>query len=282
MTESFAFRRRKASAAALLLLPVLLLSACGSAIPKEESVPEEESGPPPQLIDTVYPDWHAKDIYTEGDIVIHDGKYFRARWWTRNDPPSEDSSGVWTCLGDVPHRAGTYFDDVHDDAWYAAAINTLTEDGILTGWNDGRTFQPSRTVTRAQFAVMLCRALDIAPVEGGDNFSDAGDTWYTPYLAALKQRGFSGGTGDNCFSPDRQITRQELCKLIYDACDGFSEDPVTAFAPYTDAEDVSAWAIRPLSWCIERGILQGSGDRLLPERTASRAEAAQVLYNLRY
>lgn len=280
MTKLSAFPHRKAFAAVLLLLS-LLLTACGGT-PEEESISAEESDPPPQLIDTVYPDWHTKEIYTKGDIVIYDGKYFRAQWWTRNEPPEADESGVWAYLGDVPRRAGKYFDDVHDDAWYAPAINTLVEDGILTGLENGRTFQPSRTVTRAQFAVMLCRALNIAPAEGGDNFADAGDTWYTPYLAALKQQGLAGGSGDNRFSPERPITRQELCKLIYDACGGFSEDPVTAFAPYTDAGDVAVWAIRPLSWCVERDILQGSGGRLRPEETASRAEAAQILYNLLY
>ena len=170
-----------------------------------------------------------------------------------------------------------------EDAQYAArvcAINTLAAGGILS--TEEKSFYPSRPISRGQFAVLLCRALEIAPVEDGDNFADAGDTWYTPYLAALKQNGFASGGAQNNFDPERSLTRQELCTLIYNACGGFAEDPMTTFAPYGDSGDVASWAVQPMSWCIERGILETSGRNLLPEETVSRAQAAQSIYNLLY
>ena len=265
----------------LLLAAGLLLSvlaACGETVPEESSV-EEVSAPQP--VQTIYPDWDAQEIYTAGDIVIHDGKYFKALWWTRGNEPKEDvERDEWQYLGDVPVKNNRYFNDVPADAWYTEAVNTLAARGVLTGTENGSSFLPSRPVTRAQFAVMLCRALEIAPAESGDNFADAGDAWYTPYFAALKQQNLLQGDENGNIYPNHYTTRQEMCLLIYKACNGFAEDPVTVFAPYTDADDVAAWAIQPLSWCIERGIIQGSGNLLLPEATATRAEAVQIIYNL--
>ena len=57
---------------------------------------------------------------------------------------------------------------------------------------------------------------------------------------------------------------------------------MTTFAPYGDSGDVASWAVQPMSWCIERGILETSGRNLLPEETVSRAQAAQSIYNLLY
>jgi len=56
-----------------------------------------------------------------------------------------------------------------------------------------------------------------------DNFSDAGDTYYTGYLSAAKRLVLSGGIGDNKFAPekltpadtaDRAQTAQILYKLL--------------------------------------------------------------------
>ena len=52
-----------------------VLAACSETVPEESSV-EEVSAPQP--VQTIYPDWDAQEIYTAGDIVIHDGKYFKA------------------------------------------------------------------------------------------------------------------------------------------------------------------------------------------------------------
>ena len=262
----------------LLLAAAFLLSfpvSCGKPAPEISSA--EESAPQP--VNTIYPQWNASTIYLAGDIVVHNGKYFKALWWTRGNEPKEDvERDEWHYLGTVPTKHNRYFNDIPTDAWYADAVNTLAERGIVTGTGSG--FLPSRPATHAQFAVMLCRALEIAPAEDGENFADAGNSWYSPYFLALKQQGLLQGDEENCIYPTHYITRQEMCLLIYNACNGFAEDPVTVFAPYTDADTVASWAIQPLSWCIERGIIQGDDDKLLPEAAATRAEAAQTIYNL--
>lgn len=266
-------------------LTLALFAGCGSSTSDEESSFEGAvfaAPAAPTLLTELYPAWLGDERYAPGDIVTYDGKYFRAAEGNHGQAPQTEDCTAWIYLGDVPTDLGKYFLDVKDNTWYAEAINTLAAEGILTG-TGSHNYLPSRPITRAQFAALLCRTLEIQPVMSGDNFDDAGNTWYTPYLAALKQKGISIDEEDSSlFLPDQPITRQEACTLIYDACDGFSEDPVTVFAPYTDSGDVASWAIRSLSWCVERNIVQGYGNRLQPEEILSRAEAAQIFYNLLY
>src|SRR5699024_2221480 len=42
--------------------------------------------------------WDSDNVYTEGDVVSHDGYEWRAEWWT-TDEPSDGQWGPWTRLG---------------------------------------------------------------------------------------------------------------------------------------------------------------------------------------
>ncbi|MFB2874258.1 immunoglobulin-like domain-containing protein [Aeromonas jandaei] len=45
--------------------------------------------------------WDAKKTYVSGDIVSHNGKSWRAEWWTQNDEPGTTGEwGVWRLQGD--------------------------------------------------------------------------------------------------------------------------------------------------------------------------------------
>lgn len=262
----------------LSLFLLALLCACSGA-PDASSSGEEDIGSE----EIAYPTWNADTIYHAGEIVEHEGKYFRVLWWTRGTEPTVDGErDVWQYLGEAPQSGAVYFPDISETNWYAKAVTTLAASGMYTSTGISETFQPNHPLTRAQFAVWLCRALEIAPSDGGDNYPDAGSTWYTPYLAALRQKGWAFDGSSDYFRPDLHITRQEMCALVYFLCDGFSEDPATAFAAYTDADQVAPWAIQAMSWCIERGIITCQDDLLAPARIATRAEGSQIVYNLIY
>ena len=51
------------------------------------------------------------------------------------------------------------FKDVPADAWYITAVSTLTNLGVITGYQDG-TFGPQRSITRAELATILARFCD--------------------------------------------------------------------------------------------------------------------------
>ncbi len=176
------------------------------------------------------------------------------------------------------------FSDVVSTDWYYNPVTFIAARGITTG-STASTFSPDNTLTRGQFVVMLMRAYGIAPNESPtDNFSDAGNTYYTGYLAAARRLGISNGTGNNNFAPDSCISRQDMFTLLYRALGILGELPEAAGSKTTsdfgDAGLISSYAQEAMNALVQSGIISGSGGKLNPTGTTIRAEMAQVLYNL--
>ncbi|MGO4546759.1 S-layer homology domain-containing protein [Paenibacillus sp. 2TAB23] len=177
------------------------------------------------------------------------------------------------------------FSDVSASAWFAPAINFLAARDITSGTDDTH-FSPKATVTRGQFIVLLLKAYGIEPeAEGASNFTDAGNTYYTGYLAAAKRLSIANGFEGNRFAPEQTISRQELFTLLYRALSELGELPAaqagsTPVSSFTDAEKVPSYADEAFKALVEAGIISGTNGKLLPGNESSRAEVAQVLYNL--
>ena len=176
------------------------------------------------------------------------------------------------------------FNDVAADAWYHKAVSFIASRGITSGTGDGN-YSPEAKLTRGDFMVLLMRAYGIAP-DGSptDNFSDAGETYYTGYLAAAKRLGISAGVGDNMYEPGKEITRQEMFTLLYNTLKIIGRlpqgDSGKILLDFSDASEIASWAEEAMSNLVETGIVAGSEGRLNPAGTTTRAEMAQVLYNL--
>lgn len=190
------------------------------------------------------------------------------------------------------------FNDVPKDAWYARAVSFIAAREITSGTENGN-FSPESRLTRGQFIVMLMRAYGIAPDTNlKDNFADAGNNWYTGYLATAKRLGISAGVGNNLFAPGKEITRQEMFTLLYNTLKVIGQlsdiqeravsavdeksvyNPVKTLSDFYDADEISPWAEDAMRLLVEKGFISGSGGKLLPQDTATRAQMAQMLYNL--
>jgi hypothetical protein len=176
------------------------------------------------------------------------------------------------------------FSDVGAAAWYHDAVTFIAARGITTGTGAG-VFSPDATLTRGQFIVMLMRAYDISPdVNPADNFSDAGNTYYTGYLAAAKRLGISAGVGGNLFAPDSEITRQEMFTLLYRALEALGElheeTEDKAMADFKDAGETADYAQAAVAALVRSGIVSGNDGALNPNGVSVRAEMAQLLYKL--
>ncbi len=105
------------------------------------------------------------------------------------------------------------YSDVESDMWYNNAISTLTNAGILTGYEDG-SFQPNAPITRAEFAAMAARFSDVE-YDGGNSFSDVSDSyWAARYIALAEYLGWINGYPDGTFRPAQNITRAESMTLV--------------------------------------------------------------------
>ena len=177
------------------------------------------------------------------------------------------------------------FNDVKTNAWYKDAVSFIAARDITDGTGNGR-FSPDAKLTRGQFLVMLLKAYGIEPgsTSAGENFSDAGNTWYTGYLAAAKDLNLSSGVGNNRFAPEKQITRQELFTLTYNVLksmdklpEGTSEKTIINFS---DSGEISSWAELAMARFVESGAIEGSGGKLSPADATTRAQMAKFISNM--
>ena len=105
------------------------------------------------------------------------------------------------------------YSDVKDTDWCNNAISTLSNMGILKGYEDG-TFHPNAPVTRAEFAVIAARFSDGA-ADDYATFSDVpNDYWASKEIAKAAKLGWIKGYTDGTFRPTNNITRAEVMTLV--------------------------------------------------------------------
>jgi hypothetical protein len=167
------------------------------------------------------------------------------------------------------------FDDLPEDHWANPVVKQLAAHHVLTGVSL-TTFEPDRSVTRAEFAAMTARALGLTPVSGGA-FGDVEDgAWYAGYVGSLSAAGIAKGDAAGTFRPNEPITREEMAVLLARAL-GLT-DVAKAGAAFKDAAAISPWAKDAVQALRQAGYLSGYPDgSMLPQGKAKRAEAAQLL-----
>lgn len=180
------------------------------------------------------------------------------------------------------------FDDVSEDAWYKNAVDFVASRKIANGTGN-HIYNPDANLKRCDFIVLLMNAYQISPdrkaeFENIKPFEDAGDMYYTDYLQVAKGLGISNGIGNNIFAPEKEITRQEMFVMLYNALRSLEELPDSIIdnklEDYDDSDNVASWAKESLSILLNGGIISGNENSLDPTQKTTRAEIAQVLYNL--
>ena len=104
------------------------------------------------------------------------------------------------------------YPDVGADAWYSAAVSTLSRMGIITGYPDG-TFRPDAPITRAEFTAIAAR-FDSSAVSVELPFTDLQNCWALDEIARAYSNGWITGYADGTFRPSQDITRAEVITLI--------------------------------------------------------------------
>jgi hypothetical protein len=94
-----------------------------------------------------------------------------------------------------------------------AALAPLFDANVITGFEDG-TFRPDDTVTRAQMAAMLTRALGLPEPGDATGFADAVGKWYEADVAACAEAGYIRGYEDGSFRGGNVINYGELAIII--------------------------------------------------------------------
>nr|WP_237179003.1 S-layer homology domain-containing protein [Paenibacillus sp. MMS18-CY102] len=173
------------------------------------------------------------------------------------------------------------FADLARVPWAKQAIEALSARGIVQGANDNE-FQPSASIKRADFVLLLVRALELsAPFDG--SFSDVPrSAYYYDALGIARELGIATGNGNGTFDPNARITREEAAVLLARALKAKQAELAAgsnaSLSDYADGASVSAYAVQAMASLLDAGLLQGSGGKLNPAGALTRAEAAVLLY----
>ncbi|MCM3338028.1 discoidin domain-containing protein [Paenibacillus sp. MER TA 81-3] len=161
--------------------------------------------------------------------------------------------------------------------WAEQGIRAAARKGIVGGYPDG-SFQPDVAVTRAEFIVMLARAMHWQNDGVELKYKDAASigAWSSKAIAQAVEAGIVNGFADGTFRPNASIKRQEMTVIIARALKLSAEnEAATAFA---DDRDIPEWARGAVAAAVKVGIVGGRGSgKFAPHETATRAESAAVM-----
>ncbi|MDF2958378.1 MAG: hypothetical protein K0S39_113 [Paenibacillus sp.] len=175
-----------------------------------------------------------------------------------------------------------------DGHWAKPDIDWMARRLLVNGVS-GTEFKPEGSVTRAEFAAMLVRALDIRVPEGNQTelFSDVDkEAWYYEAVLAAASKGLVNGLKSGIFSPDETITREQMAVMISRAYAlvGLGSNMPSKQAVldnFGDSSRIKSWAKAEAAMVLQEGLMQGvRDDAFEPEGLTTRAQAVIVIGRL--
>ena len=202
--------------------------------------------------------------------------------------------------------AGAAFIDIGGHK-YEDAIIALSSRGIINGYSYDE-FSPDKTISRAEFAAIIVRALGLR-LEGGQGVEVNGseeaagskqninaglefmdvqpESWFYEYAVTAYKYGIIYGRSSDVFDPGGLINRQEaalmlsraanLCGLDILLDDTAVRNILSAFVDYRSA---APWASEALAFCCYFGIIDDSEMELSPGQPALRGECADMVFRM--
>ena len=143
------------------------------------------------------------------------------------------------------------------------------------------TFAPDMTTSRAQFATVIYRMAGKPPVTDAQRaacpFKDLTADWYKDAVVWCYANGVVNGTSATTFTPDANITREQMVAMLYRYSKDTAVNPMVLMQ-FSDYLTISDYAIPAVIWAVENNIINGVGDGLLaPRGDSTRAQLAAVL-----
>jgi len=211
----------------------------------------------------------------------------------------DEISGSWQALGGTANKeigtltfgtshlssfaafeASKSFEDVTSD-WAKEDVETLASRGLINGTSNS-VFNPDGNITRAEFTALIVRSLYTDHSENKGAFTDVpADSWYTEAVETAYDLGLVTGSGENTFSPDANITREQLAVIAYRLYQYKNGTTVgNTENIFTDSQDISEYAKTAANFVQNTDVMKGIDNIFYPKRNTTRQEAAVALYRL--
>jgi exopolysaccharide biosynthesis protein len=164
------------------------------------------------------------------------------------------------------------YTDLKATHWASSTIEYLNTKELIKGYPNG-TFKPESTITRAEAATIIARALDITKTKN-ITFSDVKATHFAyDAIAAVAEKGIITGREASKFSPDGKLTRAEMATILKRA---YNLTGTTAL-PFKDVPS-SHWAYEAIQTVYQNQLTGGYPDNTFkPNNSITRAEFATFL-----
>lgn len=139
---------------------------------------------------------------------------------------------------------------------------------------DGDGNVASQLTHAGQYALVLDSKSHVLP------FTDlAAGAWYEDAVAYVYRHDLMVGNGNDLFTPDNDLSRAQICQIIYNMEGQPSLTDDNLGYPYEDV-DSEAWYANAVYWAMINGVATGYGDGTFqPDDTVTREEFAQMMFN---
>lgn len=173
------------------------------------------------------------------------------------------------------------FSDVPDSHWASQFVNSLAENGIVSGRSE-YSFEPEAKITRAEFLKLIVASLNLKSDGAKADFADVSENdWFYSYVAVASSLGIAKGT-DGKFNPNEPILRRDMAVLAKRALDAAGKKlTVSSGTALKDIDSVADYAKEAVEYLSGAGIINGNeNSEFMPDKNATRAETAKIIYML--
>ena len=212
--------------------------------------------------------------FTTGERYIYEWKRVDSSTPTPSAPapsPGTSSSGR--------------FSDLPANHWAYSTIIEMVDRGILSGYPDG-TFRPNNTISRAEFATIMVKALELQTSRPGTpTFNDV-PTSHWAYGVVESAKSYLTGyrntaTGALTFEPTSVAVREDVAVAIVKARGlGNTNANVSLLYRFDDYGQISTALRSHVAIAVEQGYMSGTNKGFEPQKALTRAEACALLSNI--
>ena len=191
------------------------------------------------------------------------------------------SLAVGASAANTTTRKATDFRDYDRTAWYAEAVSAAVDNGLLYG-KSATVIDPNGDMTRAEMAAIINRSFGCYKAADISQYKDVSKSkWYYKDVALAVQMGTYNGRSSSAMAPDAPISRQEAMTVVARALElDYDSYSKTDLSTFSDRSEISNWALPYVRAMVGAGYIHGRGKILAPLDNITRAEFAQIFYNI--
>ncbi len=172
--------------------------------------------------------------------------------------------------------------DVPTNHWSSKAVSYVMKQGYFHGDGKGH-FMPNQKITKAQFVTVLGNIFKVDKTKYmTNNFADVKKTdYYYSFANWAKQKKLYHGYGDKLFQPNKVVSREEMAYML-EKYITMANIKLTVHAQpsFADFAKISDWAKPSVNKISKLGVVKGMSGKFQPKGCITRAQVAQVIYNI--